>query len=113
MRKNGFTLIELLLVMAIIGIISAIAIPALLGQRARRNGTYVGGNSNIVSYDNPNVIAKTLNLSVKGMSAEDAFAKVGFPDTKADLGGGLIKYSYNNGKLRSIVAKNGTVISQD
>lgn len=34
-NRNGFTLIELLLVLAIIGIISAIAIPALLSQRAR------------------------------------------------------------------------------
>jgi prepilin-type N-terminal cleavage/methylation domain-containing protein len=33
--QKGFTLIELLLVLAIIGIISSIAIPALLGQRSR------------------------------------------------------------------------------
>ena len=33
--RSGFTLIEMLLVLAIIGIVSAIAIPSLLGQRER------------------------------------------------------------------------------
>ena len=34
-RQNGFTLVELLLVLAIIAIISGIAIPTFLGQRRR------------------------------------------------------------------------------
>ena len=43
-KESGFTLIELLLVLAIIGIISAIAIPALLGQRERAKAKAVQAN---------------------------------------------------------------------
>ena len=48
-NQKGFTLIELLLVLAIIGIISAIAIPALLGQRERAKAKAVQGNLDAVA----------------------------------------------------------------
>lgn len=85
-RENdaaGFSLIELLLVLAIIGIISGIAIPSFMGQRkrARRigdaqsnaqvlrmaletykadNGVYGGGSYNWTAAGGPDTAAKAL-----------------------------------------------------
>jgi type IV pilus assembly protein PilA len=50
-KQYGFTLIELLLVLAIIGIISAIAIPSLIGQRARSRDKAAIANTDSVIAD--------------------------------------------------------------
>lgn len=70
-NQKGFTLIELLLVLAIIGIISAIAVPAMLGQRARaRDQSAISGSLGrlgdlLGQYDK----AKAQNLSNTSINA--------------------------------------------
>ena len=73
-KQSGFTLIELLLVLAIIGIISAIAIPSFLGQR-RRARTIGDAISN----------AKVLQMALESLKSDTGlYGAAGTYDWKAD-----------------------------
>jgi prepilin-type N-terminal cleavage/methylation domain-containing protein len=74
-KESGFTLIELLLVLAIIGIISAIAIPALLGQRERAKAKAVQGNVDAIGGECARV-NDTLKENGTVVTATDVVASV-------------------------------------
>jgi len=73
-KQSGFTLIELLLVLAIIGIISAIAIPALLGQRARARDKSAVSNLDSAIAD---MVGQWDKAREAGSTPANAIAKVG------------------------------------
>jgi type IV pilus assembly protein PilA len=72
-NRNGFSLIELLLVVAVILIISAIAVPNFLRSRQRANES-----SAVASIRNINTAAVTYSMTYPDM---------GYPATLAALGG--------------------------
>lgn len=84
--QRGFTLIELLLVLAIIGILTGIAVPALLGQREKAKAA--GTNANVGAIASEIAHQNTFNLPgekiVSNVLALEAFR---FPRAKNPYGG--------------------------
>jgi type IV pilus assembly protein PilA len=72
--RNGFSLIELLLVVAVLLIISAIAVPNFLRSRQRANESSAVASIRVI-----NTAAVTYSMT---------YPDLGFPATMATLGGG-------------------------
>ena len=99
MNKKGFTLIELLIVVAIIGIVAAIAIPNLLTaiQKSKQKSTMGDMKSigtAVESYMTDNYIAPG-NLTDAGFGGHRAFHIKKFP--ASDAWGGIWQYARDAG----------------
>ncbi|MBI4912074.1 MAG: prepilin-type N-terminal cleavage/methylation domain-containing protein [Acidobacteria bacterium] len=97
-KQSGFTLIELLLVLAIIGIIAAIAIPALLGQRNRAKAKAVQQMVSSVAGEIARTSDTMKELSLANWSgpavvnAITALSNYAYPAAKNPYGGTVTPY---------------------
>ena len=113
-KQSGFTLIELLLVLAIIGIISAIAIPALLGQRERAKAKATQGNVNNIAGECAR-INDTLKEQGSVLSASQIVTSAltlpnySLPNAKNPYNGALCAYGTTGTTSGTVVAVGSSV----
>jgi len=109
--KKAFTLIELMIVVAIIAIIAAIAIPNLMESKKAANES--GGSKNLLAYLNAQAQYQSNNYSFVGANSGDGTAATQklFAAQHRHLGGTAAHVNSGNTPIRLLTAPVANAIS--
>ncbi|WP_305841410.1 pilin [Photobacterium leiognathi] len=116
-KQQGFTLIELMIVVAVIGVLSAIAIPQYQKYVAKSEGaaalatlTGLKTNAEAFTVENGKFPTEAVKADVGTPSA--ALGTITFPTTAAADGSGAITFSYTAGKVSPLNTGGQIVLSR-